>query len=316
MDFTVAAGLFVIGLGLLFYFTEELIKGVVGASLGLGITSFIVSIVFIGLEPENLVVGITGALAGSAGIAMGSIIGAAMIIIALSFGLRALLSPVTFQHAPKRVIAIPLLAQILLGLLGLDGLLSRTDGSVLLLGFVLSVLYVLRLSKRGLDVKPTGEVLVHLEKGVALSRRESLSLIVISIIGLIIGSQMLVAGSKTIIGYYSVSDTAFGMTVLALAIGLEELVRELPAALKKKSEISYENIVGTVIALFLFNGGIIASIKPVPVSEEVLVFYLPLCIVTTFVISLFMLARKVPRLGGVLLIVLYLVFFLKGFIPI
>lgn len=314
MDFTVSAGLFVIGLGLIFYFTEELVKGVVGTSLGLGVTSLIISIIFIGLEPENLIVGVIGSLAGSAGIALGSIIGAVMVIIALSFGLRAVLSPVSFQYAPKRVIAIPVLAEILFGLLGLDGLISRTDGSVLLLGFVLSVLYILRLSKRGLDIKPTGEVLAILEKGVTFSRRESVSLIVISVIAIIIGSEMLVAGSEAIISRFRLSDTVFGMTILALVVGLEELVRELPAALKKKAEISYEGIIGAVLAFFLFNGGIIASIKPLPVSHLVLVFYLPLCIMTTLVISIFMMMQKVPRLGGVFLIVLYLIFFLKGFI--
>lgn len=314
MDFTIAAGLFVIGLGLIFYFTEELVKGVVGTSLGLGVTPLIISIIFIGFEPEYLIVGITGSLSGSAGIAPGSIIGAAMILIALSFGVRALVSPVSFQYAPKRVIAVPVLAELLFGLLALDGMISRTDGSVLLLGFVLSVLYLLRLSKRGLDIKPTGEVLAVLEKGVTMSRRESISLIVISIIAIIIGSQMLVAGSEAIISRFSLSDTVFGMTILALVVGLEELVRELPLSLKKKADISYEAIIGSILAFFLFNGGIIASIKPLPVSNEVLVFYLPLCIVTTLVLSVFMIMRKVPRVGGALLIVLYLAFFIKGFL--
>jgi cation:H+ antiporter len=68
-----------------------------------------------------------------------------------------------FEKAPKQILIIPVLAVLLLGLLGLDGQLSRIDGAVLLLGFVLSIIYLIRLSKKGLDIQPTGEVAETLE---------------------------------------------------------------------------------------------------------------------------------------------------------
>jgi cation:H+ antiporter len=314
LDLTLSAGLLVVGLGLIFAFSEGLLKGAVGTSLGAGVTTFIISVVFIGFDPDKLIIGTVGSLKDSPGIALGSILGATMVVISLGFGITALVCPMRFRNAPKRALAVPVLAEILFGLLGFDGWISRTDGSVLLLGFVLSIMYLLRLSKRGLDIKAAGDVKEVLEKGVKMPRWESFSLLITSLAGMVIGSILLIEGSKTLMEVFGISDTIFGMTVLSLLISLGDLARDLPAAWKGRPDISYGNVSGSIVALFLFNGGVMASIKPIPVDPRVLSFYLPLCITATCIITLFMMGRKVPRLGGVFLIVLYLVFFGRGYL--
>jgi cation:H+ antiporter len=304
--------LFVIGLGLVIAFAERLVKGALGTSLGFGVSPFLVSVIFIGFDPENLAVGAVGALEGMAGIALGSIIGAAMVAVALAFGVTALCVPMTFGQAPKQVLAVPILAGLLLGLLCLDGQLSRGDGAVLLLGFVLSIFYLLRLSKRGLDISPTGEGAETLEETEAIGKWRSLGLLVLSLVAIIVGSEMLVASSKTIIASLGLSDTVFGMTILALVVSIEELARELPAALQGRPEISFGNVVGSILAFFLCNAGIIAMVQPVPVSDQVLRFYLPLCLITIVVVSLFMLRKQIPRWAGAVLVGLYLLFVAGG----
>ena len=129
--------MFVAGLGLVVYFAEKLVKGTVGMSLSFGISAFLISVIFIGFDPENLALGGVAAYEGVAGIALGSIIGATMVAIALAFGITALLAPMRFAEAPKAVLAVPILAVLLLYGLSLDGLLSRLDGAILLAGFVL-----------------------------------------------------------------------------------------------------------------------------------------------------------------------------------
>jgi cation:H+ antiporter len=73
------------------------------------------------------------------------------------------------------------LAVLLLGVLGLDGQLSRIDGVVLLLGFVLSIIYLIRLSKKGLDIQPTGEVAETLEDAGKLNKWKSLGIFILSL---------------------------------------------------------------------------------------------------------------------------------------
>lgn len=314
MNTIVSIVLFVVGLGIVIYFAEKLVKGAVGTSLSFGISAFLVSVIFIGFDPENLAVGAVGSFEGVSGIALGSIIGATMVAIALAFGITALIAPMRFEQVPKQVLAVPILAVLLLGTLTFDGHISRIDGLVLLLGFVLSVLYLRRLSQKGLDIKPSGEVAETLEEAEDLSKWKSFGLLLLSLAAIIMGSEMLVTGSETIIVTLGLSDTVFGMSILAFLVSIEELARELPAAMKGRPEISFGNVVGSILAFYLFNAGIIALIGPVTVGAEVLRFYLPLCFSTVIVVSLFMMTKSVPRWAGGILVLLYLIFVLVGYI--
>ena len=128
------------------------------------------------------------------------------------------------------------------------------------------------------------------------------------------GSEILVKSSENIIARIGLSDTVFGMTILAFLISIEELARELPAAMKGRPEISFGNVVGSILAFFLFNAGIIALVKPVTVDEQTLRYYFPICLLTVVVVSLFMITKKVSRWAGAILVLLYVAFITIGFL--
>lgn len=314
MNPLLSLALFVMGLGLVIFFAEKLVKGAVGTSQRLGISTFLISVIFISFDPENLGVGAVAAYEGVSGIALGSILGAAMVAIALAFGITAFFAPMEFRQTPPQTMTVPLLAVVLLGVLSLDGLLSRLDGVLLLIGFVIALLFLVKLSQWGLDIEPKGEVAETLEKAESTRGWKSVGLLLLSLAGIILGSELLVTGSETMIAELGLSDTVFGMTILALLVSIEELARELPAARRGRPEISYGNVSGSILAFFLFNAGIIALVRPVQVDEQTLTFYLPLCLITLVVISFFMLRKKVGRWAGAILVMLYAVFFVGGYL--
>ncbi|HXG09801.1 MAG TPA: sodium:calcium antiporter [Gemmataceae bacterium] len=314
MNLILSLALFVAGLALVIYFAERLVKGVVGTSAGFGVSAFVISVLFIGFDPENLAVGAVASYEAVSGIALGSVIGAAMVAIGFAFGLTALIAPMTFEQVPRFILAIPLLALSLFTALAWDGSLSRLDGGILLGGFVVAVATLWWLSRQGLDIKPTGEVAETLEEAGRLSKWKSLGLLLLSLVAIVVGSEMLVAGSRTIIDRLGLSDTLFGMTILAFLVSVEELARELPAALRGRPEISYGNVVGSVLAFFGFNAGIIALVRPVAVEPQVLRFHLPLCAVTVLATTLVMLTRRVPRWAGAILVLLYFAFVSGGYL--
>jgi cation:H+ antiporter len=312
MDILIPLLFFGVGLGLIIFFAEQLVKGVVGTSMGFGLSTFLLSVIFIGFDPDNLAVGTVASAEGVAGIALGSILGGAMVAVAFAFGISALVVPMTFAQVPLPILVVQMLAVVLLGALALDGQLSRLDGAILLAGFGLAVLYLLRLGRRGLEITPSGEVGHRLEKGSIPGKWPSLALFILSLVAIVVGSEMLVSGAQTLLTRLQISDLPFGMTILAFLVSIEELERELPAARQGRPEISFGNVLGSILAFFLCNAGIIAIVRPVPVDRSALTFYLPVAFITTAVVSGFMLTKHIPRWAGGLLIALYLIFVIGG----
>jgi cation:H+ antiporter len=314
MDILIALVMFGIGLGLMIFFAEQLVKGVVGTSLGFGLSTFLLSVIFIGFDPDNLAVGAVASAEGVSGIALGSILGGAMVAVALAFGISAAVAPMTFAQVPPQVLVVQALAVVLLAALALDGQLSRIDDAILLVGFALAVLYLLRLGRRGLDIKPSGEVGHRLQKGNIPGRWLSLGLFALSLIAIVAGSELLLRGAQALLTRFQISDLAFGMTILVFLVSIEEIERELPAARQGRPDISFGNVLGSILAFFLCNAGITALVRPVPVDRVVLTFYLPLAVITTAVVSGIMLTKRVPRWAGGLLIMLYLGFVIGGWV--
>lgn len=309
--------LFIAGLALLLYFSEKLVEGTVATSLTLGISAFFISVVFIGFDPENLALGSVATYEQAAGIALGSIFGAAMVAIALAFGITAVIAPMEFKEAPKQIVLVPIGAAVLVGVLSVDGMLSRLDGIILLGSFVFALWYLFQLSQRGIDIKAGGEVaevLEKKEKGDEIRGWKGIALMFASLVAIIAGSEMVVHSSETLLAEVGISETVFGMTILALLVSIEELARELPAALKGRPDISYGNVAGSVLAFFLFNAGVIALINPIPVPSEVIYFHIPFCILTVLFVSYCVIRKSISRPQGVILLILYTLFFAGSYL--
>ncbi len=308
MEILIPLVLFGIGLGLIIFFAEQLVKGVVGTSVGFGLSTFLLSVIFIGFDPDNLAVGTVASAEGVAGIALGSILGGAMVAIALAFGISALVAPMSFAQVPLQVLAVQMLAVVLLAVLALDGQLSRVDGGILLVAFGLAILSLVRLGWRGLDVQASGEVGHRLQKGNSPGKWPSVGLFILSLVAIVVGSELLVSSAQTLLARFGVSDLPFGMTILAFLVSIEELERELPAARQGRPDISFGNVLGSILAFFLCNAGVIALVRPVLVDRAVLTFYLPLAVLTTVLVSAFMLTKRVPRWAGGVLVLCYAMF--------
>lgn len=311
MIYTLAS--FFIGLLLIVYFSEKLVEATVGTSMGFGVSTFLISVIFIGFDPENLGLGAVASYDGVTGIAVGTIIGSAMVAIALAFGITAIVAPMKFEKVPMQIPLIQVGAVVLFGALSFDGLLSRPDGVVLLAAYGAAILYLIYLGKKGLDIRPTGEAKEVLEEGEEMSRWKAVGLLILSLAAIVGGSEMVVESSKTLIADLGISDTVFGLTILALLVSLEEVARELPAALRGRPEISFGNVLGSILAFFLFNAGVIALVQPIPVSHQVFNFYLPVSLAIVLFLTSLMIRKSIPRWAGIVLVLGYLIFFSWGY---
>lgn len=62
------------------------------------------------------------------------------------------------------------------------------------------------------------------------------------------------------------------------------------------------------LAFFLFNSGLVALVRPVPVDAQTRWFYAPVCAATVLLTSIAMATRRVPRWFGGVLVAIYIVF--------
>ena len=69
----------------------------------------------------------------------------------------------------------------------------------------------------------------------------------IGIIGVMLGSILLVAGAKSMAIDFSISATIIGLSILALGTSLPEVVISLIASIKKEYNVAIGNIVGSNI---------------------------------------------------------------------
>jgi cation:H+ antiporter len=316
-----ALGFFGMGLVLVVASAEGLVESTAVLSRRAGVSGFLLSVVLLGFDAENLAVGTAASADQAAGLALGTIVGAAMVALALALGITALIAPLSFQRVPRRVLGLPVGASLLLLALAADGQLSRFDGALLFASYLGALAALVRWERAGIRVVPRGVVPGGVvpgdadddasASGAASGSEPTWTAALgagLAVVGVVVGSELLLRGARPLIAALGWTDTLFGMTVLALLVSVEEVARELPAALKGRPDISIGNVVGSALAFFGCNAGLIALARPVPVADITRWFYLPVCAGTVVLTAVLLATRRVPRWGGVLLLLTYALF--------
>ncbi|MEX0600632.1 MAG: sodium:calcium antiporter, partial [Rhodothermales bacterium] len=131
------AFLFVVGLLLLYFGAEWLIKGAASIALQYGIRPLIVglTVVALGTSMPEFVVNFFAALTGEESLALGNIVGSNICNIALILGTTALILPLAVSPATlKKEYPIMMAVLFLFYALALDGVIGRADGLLLVAG--------------------------------------------------------------------------------------------------------------------------------------------------------------------------------------
>jgi cation:H+ antiporter len=95
-----------------------------------------------------------------------------------------------------------------------------------------------------------------------------LILIAIGIVGLPLGSQMLIDGGQTFAQMTNSSEILVGITLLAVGSSLPELGAGIAAAMRKQSDVALGNILGSSIFNILGAGGVVALTGAQKLSPE------------------------------------------------
>lgn len=268
------------GLALLIFGAEWLVDGSSSIARRAGLSEFLIgmTIVGIGTSLPELVVSLTGALMGSADIAIGNVVGSNIFNVFLILGVTALIRPVAISDGNKRRdIPLNIAACLLLicfgmqhTLFGLGGsdTINAWEGGVFLLLFITYLIFSIKGGKAddGEQPEPSRKLWF------------SILMVVVGMAALIFGGDILVDSACRIARNSGLSEKFIAITILAGGTSFPELVTCVVAAAKKKGALALGNIIGSNISNILLILGSsalacplsFANIKPVDLGVLVL----------------------------------------------
>jgi len=260
------------GLALLLTGGEILVRGSVGAARSLGVSPMVIGITLVGFgtSTPELMASVEAAFIGSPGIAIGNVVGSNVANILLILGVAALIAPITIQRRPlRRDGAVMIAATVLFGLILATGYMARWTGFLFILLLIAYVSYCYwserNLGEESLQARDAEEIAAP--KG-PLWRH--LLLAIAGLAGVIFGARLLVDAAINIARLYEISETVIGVSIVAVGTSLPELAAAVSASLRRQGDIAFGNIIGSNIFNILFILGATASIKPIPVPQEIL----------------------------------------------
>ena len=255
----------VIGLTLLVFGGNWLLKAAVGLSLKLNIPKIVIgmTVVSFATSAPELIVSIKSALEGATGLAVGNVIGSNIANLALVLAITVILSPIQVEKSfyttdcPIMMIA----SAMLYFFIAYDHTIQTYEGVILFITLLLFLIYLLRFQKQAVvDEMP--------EDDEALPVPKIIFFLIIGGFGLWGGSELLINGSVTLAKSLAVSDAVIGVTIVSVGTSIPELAASIVAVLKKEKAISLGNLIGSNVFNILAVLGITSIITPVYVKKE------------------------------------------------
>lgn len=296
--------LLILGLIVLIYSGDLLVKGAVGIALKLNITPLIVglTVVSFGTSAPELFASIKAANMGNPGIAIGNVVGSNIANLALVLGITAMIFPVVVSRKIlKQDWLVMIYATVLFALLAWDKELTTSDGIIFIVSLIGYLGYLYFANKKSQNEEEI--------EGAEAKSKTFLMLFLLLIggfIGLYFGSEWFLKGAIAIAEENNIDDYIIGVTVVAFGTSVPELATSAIAAYRKQSDISIGNLIGSNIFNIFAVLGITSMIKPLPIPNELLdnnIFWMLGVALILFPMIYF--NKSINRWNGFLLFTLY-----------
>ncbi|MDD3010847.1 MAG: calcium/sodium antiporter [Bacteroidales bacterium] len=304
--------LFFTGFIILVVGADILVKGSSSIGQKLGIPSIVIgmTIVAFGTSLPELVISSFAAYRGETDLAITNVLGSNLLNILLILGISAIILPIPAKKSTtNRVIPASFLLTVFLILMMYTfnqgrNVVNRTEGIVLLLLFVL----FLYLNKKESNKSKGVDGMPRVEEQPVL---KSLAYVILGLAALFISGRWIVNGASAIAADLGISQSVIGFTLVSLSTSLPELVTSVMAAIRKNTDIAIGNVIGSNILNILVVLGVSATIRPLPVYEEIF-SDLIMVLFATFVLFLMLFTGRkryiLHRHEGALLLLIYLIY--------
>lgn len=199
--------------------------------------------------PE-LAISFNSIASGNSEMTLANVIGSSIINILLIIGISAIVKPIKLKERTiRRELPLLLIITTTFFFLMNDSFfvssaknsLSRIDGIVLIIWFISFCLYIYSITRRHKEL---------ITVDTKYSKKQIIIKILVSIIGIIITSDLIVDSAVYIVNTLNISQKIIAMTIVVIGTSLPELTITVLSAKKGEFDMAIGNIIGTNIFNF------------------------------------------------------------------
>ena len=300
--------LLVVGFVVLILGADWLVDGATSVGIRAKLSPLIIglTIVAFGTSLPELIINVFSCARGSSGLAIGNIVGSNIMNILLILGVASIIYPIDVSRISiKRDIPVGFLATAALFLMANDFFIGNShtinwiEGLVLLL-FAGGYLYLTMVKNES----PSTEVEAV---QIPMPWWKTILMLVLGIGGLYAGGELVSRNAQIIAKAWGMSESMIGLTVVAIATSLPELITSIVAATKKNSGIAIGNVLGSNILNVFGVLGISGLITPLQFDTQMNIT-LGILFVANLLMLLFVFTgkgRKLSRFEGFLMLLAF-----------
>ncbi len=322
MSIYLAAVYIVFGFAGLIWSADRFVLGASTTARNLGVSPLIIglTIVAFGTSAPEIFTSATASIQGSPNIAIGNALGSNIANLGIVLAITLLIQPIEIPLSLlKKEIPALLIVFACCFIVFADLTLNMFDGLLLL--FLLGV-FTWRVVKdlNLLDKDPANDVNIINPDEVTdefiaddMSTPKAVALLLFGLVLLVISSNILVEGARSVAMALGVSELVIGLTVMAVGTSLPELVTSIISAVKGHYDLVLGNIIGSNIFNILLVLPVPSFISPFVIQPEVLTRdYATMMLITLgCAYFLYMRARKGQQIGrpaGIVLMAIYIAY--------
>ena len=223
------------------------------------------TIVAFGTSLPELIINVFSCIKGSSGLAIGNIVGSNIMNILLILGVASMIYPIDVSRISiRRDIPAGFVATAALFVFA-----KYTWGSLTINWIEGLLLLVMAAGYLALTMKKNDSPNTEVEAiQIPMSWGKTILFIVLGIGGLYLGGELVSNNAQIIAKAWGMSEAMIGLTVVAMATSLPELITSIVAATKKNSGIAIGNVLGSNILNICVVLGISGLITPLQFDTQ------------------------------------------------
>ncbi len=308
-----------IAVGVLWKCADWFVEGAVGIAEKLGVPKLLVGLVLVSVATSlpELMTSLLAAFQGMPQLALGNGVGSIAIdeSVALGLGAAVTAAPLTACLKTLRMSAFVLIGVIVIAfVLSLNGTLGQLEGGFLVLIFLAYNIQLYRSHRAqnnaAKEVAKTLESVPGKEDPGQMKVLTILLFFIGGLLGVLIGSQILLTGALGIAKAFGLPPVIIGLTITAIGTSTPEIATCIVSALKRESAIGVGNIIGSDIFNICCVAGLSAVVHPLTVSNSLVIYFMfpGVLVIVLTVLAMLRFLGGLNRWCGLTLLGLYLIY--------